>query len=94
MTFEVFFSVLTMPTNKNVCLTRSQTKQKILELEQNTAIKRARLLVMKRLVSGNLSSDVNGTFHYDTFYKQNKNIYPWLKKELLQWHLRRQRDIK
>ena len=83
-----------MPTKKNVCLTRSQRKQKILDQEQNAPIKRARLLVMKRLASEYLSSDLNGKFQYDTFYKQSKKVYPWLKKELLRWHIRTQQDKK
>ena len=62
-------------------------------LETNAAIKRARLLVMKRLAKEFLSSDMNGKFHYEVLYKQNKNVYPWLKKELLRWHIRRQREI-
>ena len=74
-------------------LTRSQQKQRLLDLETNAAIKRARLVVMKRLAKEFLSTDMNGKFHYDVFYKQNKNVYPWLKKELLRWHIRRQREI-
>ena len=74
-------------------LTRSQQKQRLLDLKKNAAIKRARLLVMKRLAKEFLSSDMNGKFHYDAFYTQSKNVYPWLKKELLRWHIRRQREI-
>ena len=74
-------------------LTRSQQKQRLLDLKKNAAIKQARLLVMKRLAKEFLSTDMNGKFHYDAFYKQNKNVYPWLKKELLRWHIRRQREI-
>ena len=48
---------------------------------------------MKRLASEYLSFNINGKLHYDTFYKQTKNVYPWLEKELLQWHIRRQQDI-
>ena len=91
--FEVYFHCFTMPTKKNLCLTRSQRKNKIIHLEQNAPIKRARLLVMKRLASEYLSSDFNGKFQYDIFYKQSSNVYPWLKKELLRWHIRRQRDL-
>ena len=25
--------------------------------------------------------------------QSQRNIYPWLKKELLQWHIRRQRNV-
>ena len=32
-------------------------------------------------------------FDFENFYKEKRNIYPWLKKELLQWHIRRQRSI-
>ena len=78
---------------KMVHLTRSQQKQRLLDLETNAAIKRARLVVMKRLAKEFLSTDMNGKFHYDVFYKENKNVYPWLKKELLRWHNRRQREI-
>ena len=74
-------------------LTRSQQKQRFLDLQQYAAIKQARLLVMKRLATEFLSSDMNGKFHYDAFYKQSKNVYPWLKKGLLQWHIRRQWEI-
>ena len=74
-------------------LTRSQQKQRFLELQQKTAIKRARLLVMKRLATEYLSSNVNGKFNYDTFCKQTNNVYPWLKKEVLRWHIRRQQEI-
>ena len=82
-----------MPTKKKVHLTRSQQKQRLLDLETNASIKRARLVVMKRLAKEFLSTDMNGKFHYDVFYKENKNVYPWLKKELLRWHIRRQREI-
>ena len=89
----MYFYGFTMPTKKNLCLTQSQRKNKIIHLEQNAPIKRARLLVMKRLASEYLSSDFNGKFQYDIFYKQSSKVYPWLKKELLQWHIRRQQDL-
>ena len=93
LSFEVYFYGFTMPTKQNLCLTRSQRKNKIIHLEQNAPIKRARLPVMKRLASEYLSSDFNGKFQYDIFYKQSSKVYPWLKKELLRWHIRRQRDL-
>ena len=89
----MYFYGFTMPTKKNLCLTRSQRKNKIIHLAQNAAIKRARLLVMKRVASKYLSFDFNGKFQYEIFYKQSSNVYPWLKKELLRWHLKRQRDL-
>ena len=76
----MYFYGFTMPTKKNLCLTQSQRKNKIIHLEQNAPIKRARLLVMKRLASEYLSSDFNGKFRYDIFYKQSSKVYPWLKK--------------
>ena len=55
---------------KNLCLTCSQRKQKLLELEHNAPIKQAQLLVMKGLVLEYLSSNMNAKFHYNMFYKQ------------------------
>ena len=81
-----------MPTKKNLRLTRSQRKEKIQELENNAPIKRARLLVMKRLASEFLSHDVNERFRYNAFFTQKKDVYPWLKKEVLRWHIRREQD--
>ena len=61
-------------------------------LKNNAPIKRARLLVMKGLASEFLSYDVNERFCYNTFFTQKKDVYPWLKKELLRWHIRREQD--
>ena len=71
----------------------SQRKNKIIHLEQNAVIERARLLVMKRLASEYLGYDFNEKIQYDIFYNQSSNVYPWLKKELLQWHIRGQQDL-
>ena len=81
-----------MPTEKNLHLTQSQRKEKIQELENNAPIKCARLLVMKGLASEFLSHDVNERFRYNTFLTQKKDVYPWLKKEVLRWHIRREQD--
>ena len=81
-----------MPTKKNLRLTRSQRKEKIQELENNAPIKRARLSVMKGLASEFLTHDVNDRFRYNAFFIQKKDVYPWLKKEVLRWHIRREQD--
>ena len=57
LSFEVYFYGFPMPMKKNLCLTWSQRKNKIIHFEQNTPIKRARLQVMKRLASEYLTSD-------------------------------------
>ena len=59
---------------KKLCLTRSQRKEKLQELENNAPIKRASLLVMKGLVSEFLSYDVNERFCYDSFFTKKKMI--------------------
>ena len=82
-----------MPTKKKFYLSRSQRKQKLIELEHNAPIKTAHLLVMKGLALEYLKSNNNGKFSFDKFYKEKRNIYPWLKKELLQWHIRRLGNI-
>ena len=60
---------------KNLCLTRNQRKEKLLELENNAPLKWAPLLVMKGLVLEYLSSNLNEKFCYNTFYKQKRKVF-------------------
>ena len=93
--FIIIWSVIcdfTMPTKKKLYLSRSQRKQKLIELEHNAPIKTTHLSVMKVLASEYLKSNNNGKLCFDKFYKEKRNIYPWLKKELLQWHSRNQHN--
>ena len=83
-----------MPTKKILHLTRSGKKRKMIELESNAPIKKARLLFMKKLGSEYLNSQHNGKFWFNTFYEEQKIIYPWLKKEPLRWHIRRLNHVK
>ena len=71
LSFEVYFYGLTMPMKKNLCLTRSQRKNKSIHLEQNAPIKRARLLVMKK------------KSYYGGILEDNET----LKKEKLHWKI-------
>ena len=62
----------TMPKKKNLYLTRSQRKQKLIELEHNAHIKKACLLVMKGLASEYLKSNDNGKFWFWKLLQRKK----------------------
>ena len=78
-----------MPT-RELFITRSSLKRKKQELISNAPIKKARIQVMKELATKFKESNLNKdkVNNYTKFYKLQKDIYPWLKKESLRWHIR------
>ena len=78
-----------MPTEQIVSITRSSLKRKKEELISNAPIKKARIQVMKQLATKFKESRINKdkVNFFTEFYNVQKNIYPWLKKESLRWHI-------
>ena len=71
--------------------TRSSLKRKKEELITNAPIKKARIQVMKALANKYKDSckiNKDKINNFTEFYKVNKDIYPWLRKESLRWHIR------
>ena len=80
-----------MTRDQTACQTRSSLKRKKEQLISNAPIKKARIQVMKALAnkykdSCKINKDKINSF--TEFYKVNKDIYPWLRKESLRWHIR------
>ena len=78
-----------MPSRK-LLITRSSLERKKQELISNAPIKKARIQVMKELISKFKESNLNKdkVNNFSKFYQLQKFIYPWLKKESLRWHIR------
>jgi len=70
--------------------TRSSLKRKKEQLISNAPIKKARIEMMKQLATKFKKSKLNKdkVTYFNEFYKVQKDIYPWLKKESLRWHIR------
>lgn len=85
-----------MPTSALIKLTRASHKRKLAENASNKANKKVRVNKMKELAGKFIKSkrSKEDKIYLDLFYKQNKLLYPWLKKESLRWHIRHQRTTK
>jgi len=84
-----------MPS-KRLVSTRSQLKRKALELQTNAPVKKARVDRMKELAAmfeKGKKSNNNNSNYFNTFYVENKLIYPWLTKESLRWHIRVKKQV-
>ena len=70
--------------------TRSSLKRKKEELMSNAPVEKSRIEVMKALANKYKESKFNKDkfISFSEFYNVNKDIYPWLKKESLRWHIR------
>ena len=81
-----------MPSYKMLVTTRNQRKRKALELQTNAPVKKARVSKMKELATMfktvNRNNHSNKSNYFNTFFIEQKVVYPWLSKESLRWHVR------
>ena len=83
-----------MPSPISLVLTRNQRKRKVLELQTNAPVKKARVSKMKELAEmyksgkGYDKNDNNNSNYFNNFFMKQKVVYPWLTKESLRWHVR------
>ena len=78
-----------------VVKTRASRKRKLDENRQNYSSKRAKIMMMKKLVADynklnkKKSCKANNDYYLlHSFYEEKKVLFPWLKKECFRWHVR------
>lgn len=81
--------------SRQVLVTRSASKRRLIENAKNAPMKKIRLAKMKQMANAYIKNKklIVNKVNFKLFYDQNKIIYPWLSKESLRWHIRNQEKL-